>query len=40
MELKTIEGVYSIAGVGLDGSSLCKYMEKREYFIAVVLIKK
>lgn len=40
MELKTIEGVYSIAGVGLDGSSLSKYMEKTDYFIAMVLIKK
>ena len=40
MELKTIEGIYSIAGVGLDGTSLSKYMEKTDYFIAVVLIKK
>ena len=40
MELKTIEGIYSIAGVRFDGSSLSKYMEKTDYFIAVVLIKK
>lgn len=32
MELKTIEGIYSIAGVRFDGSSLCKYMEEEGVF--------